>query len=386
MPDAPLDRWTNLLVTHRPPSTARVSQYVAVTTFRAFGVTAVALTGLFSLLEFVEQLAYVGQGRYHVGNALLYVLLTIPSRLLQVAPISMLLGSLLGLGALARNSELTAMLSLGISQGRIIRAVLLMTVPIIAVLFLLAQFVIPTAQQWAHAERNATLHSETYQGDDSLWAQSGRQYLNVHRFGPNDVPVGIDIYAFNTDNSLASFIHADQATIKADSTWLLDNVSRKRVEQSILRTDHLPSLAWHAFLSPRQLRFLNLPIDSIPPVTLYQHILSLQRLDQNASRYEEAFWAKISIPFSIVAMILIVTPYLFGQARLQNMGRSLAFGIGFGIVFSLVQQILDHLGLLLNIWPAFTALSPPLIVILVATYLLQPAQHRRLPAPGHPAR
>ena len=380
MPDAPYDRWTNLLVTHRPLSTARVNQYVVMTTFRAFGVTAVALTGLFSLLEFVEQLAYVGQGRYHVSNALLYVVLTMPSRLLQATPISMLLGSLLGLGALARHSELTAMLSLGIPQGRIIRSILAMTVPIIAVLFLLAQFVIPAAQQEAHAERNTALHfSQNQQGDDTLWAQSGQQYLNVRRFDPNDVAVDINIYAFQIDNSLASLVHADKATIKADGTWLLSGVSRKHVEQSILRTDRLPSLAWHSFLSPQQLRFLNLPIDSIPPVTLYQHIQSLERLDQNASRYEEAFWAKVSIPLSIIAMILIVAPYMFGAARLQNMGRSLVFGIGFGIVFSLAQQILDHVGLLLNLWSAVTALSPPLAVILVAAYLLQPARFRNLP-------
>ncbi len=359
----------------RPLSAARVSRYVALTTFRAFTVTAASLTGLFSLLEFVEQLASVGQGQYHVSNALLYVILTVPSRFLQVNPISMLLGSLLGLGALARNSELTAMLSLGISQGRIIRSVLVTTVPVIVMLFLLAQFVIPPAQQMAHAERSAALHfSESYHGDDSLWAQSGRQYLNVRRFESGDVPVGIDIYAFKDDNSLASLIHADKAVIGRDGTWLLSGVSRKHVEQSILRTDRLMSLSWHSFLSPQQLRFLNLPIDSIPPVALYAHIQTLERLHESATRYQEAFWAKVSIPVSIIAMILIVTPFLFGAVRLQNMARSLTLGVGFGIVFSLVQQILGHLGLLLNLNPALTALTPPLAVLLCAIHLLRPAQ------------
>ena len=362
--------------------------YVALATLRAFVITAVALTGLFSLLELVEQLALVGQGTYHVGNALIYVLLTVPSRFVQVAPISTLLGSLLGLGALARNSELTAMLSLGIPRGRIIGSVLATTVPVTAVLFLLAQFVIPTAQQWAHAGRSAALRSSTNDQGDSLWAQSGRQYLNVRRFEPDDTPMDIDIYTFGADNSLSSLVHAQKAQVRTDGTWLLRGVSRKRVEQSILKTEYLPALSWRSFLSTQQLRFLNLPMDSIPPTALYGHLFGLKQLHQDATRYEQEFWARVSIPFSIVAMIMAVSPFLFGVARLQSTGRTLTFGVGFGIVFSLVQQILNHLGLLLDFSPAAMALTPPLGVTALATYLLRPtrlpAPPRTLPDPVHP--
>ena len=369
---------TRLRVTHRPLPTRIVGRYVSLTTLRAFAVTAIALTGLFSLLEFVEQLASVGQGKYHVSNALIYVVLTIPSRFLQMTPISMLLGSLLGLGALARNSELTAMLSLGVSQSRVIGSVLIATLPITFLLFLVAQFVIPTGQQWAHAERSGALRSSaSYHGDDSLWAQSDRQYLNVRRFGPGDVPIDIDIYAFEGDNSLASLVHADKATVTPNGTWLLSNVSRKHAEQSILLTDHLSTLSWHSFMTPQQLRFINLPLDSIPPTALYSHIVSLKKLHQSATKYEEELWAKISIPFSIIAMIMIVSPFLFEAARLQSTGRSLTFGVGFGIIFSLAQQILNHLGLLLNLNPAIAALTPSLAVMMLATYLLRPARPDR---------
>ncbi len=387
MPDSTAAHWADLQVADGPLRTAAVNRYVALTALRAFAVTSLALTGLFSLLEFVEQLASVGQGDYHVGNALVYVVLTAPSRLFQLTPISMLLGSLIGLGALARNAELTAMQSLGISQGRIVRSILLTAVPVAAVLFLLAQFVIPATQLSARAGRSAALRaSASYHTDDSLWAQSGGQYLNVQRFDPGNVPVGVDIYAFGADNSLLSLLHADTAHVGPDGTWLLSGVVRKHVEQSILRTDRLPTLPWHAFLSPKQLRFLNLPLDSIPPVALYSHVVALRRLGQNATRYEEAFWAQVSIPFSILAMIMVVSPFLFGAARTQSTGRSLVFGVGFGIVFSLVQQILNHLGLLLGIVPAATALAPPLAVMMLAIYLLSPARNGLPRLPGRPAR
>src|SRR5258708_13200789 len=130
-------------------------RYIGAAALRAFVLVAAALTALFSLLEFVEQLSSVGQGHYGLSDALTYVLLTAPSRLLQVTPVSMLLGCLLALGAFAKNSELIALQGLGISDIRIFRPVLHLALPCILALFMMAEFVIPPTQQLAQAQRGS---------------------------------------------------------------------------------------------------------------------------------------------------------------------------------------------------------------------------------------
>ena len=67
-----------------------------------------------------------------------------------------------------------------------------------------------------------------------------------------------------------------------------------------------------------------------------------------------------------IAMIMMSAPFVFGRVRTQSTGQRLAYGVGFGIVFSLMQQIFDHLGLLLRISPALTASGPSLAVIALA--------------------
>ena len=354
-----------------------VNRYVEIAAFKAFALVAVALTGLFSLLEFVEQLAFVGQGDYGVPDALSYVLLTAPSRMLQVIPVSMLLGSLLALGALARNSELTAMLSLGISERRIIGSVLKLTLPIIGILLLMTEFVIPPAQQMAQEQRAYALSSSaSSHTDNGFWAQDDHQYLNVQEFRPGNVPLGIDIYSFETDGSLDSIIHADHAVIRSDGVWLLSIVSRKRIRASEFTTEHLASLPWHSFIPMRQIRFLILPLNSTPPIELYWYIRSLEQRHQNTTRYEQELWTKASIPLSMIAMIMIAAPFVFGSRRAQSTGKQLTQGVGFGIVFSLSQQILGHLGLLLELNPAATALAPSLLVIIVAVCLFRTNRRR----------
>src|SRR5215469_4768123 len=210
-----------------------LDRYIEVVAFRAIVLVAGALTALFSLLEFVEQLASVGEGRYGLSDAFVYVVLTAPSRLLQVMPVSILIGSLLALGRLARNSELTALRSLGISESRIIGSLLKLAVPIIIVLFLVAEFVVPPAQQLAQTQRIAALASSTSDSADSnFWTEGDHQYLNVQHFPAATAAEGIDIYVFADDGSLTSFIHAERADIRPDGTWLLTDVLRKTVDGS----------------------------------------------------------------------------------------------------------------------------------------------------------
>jgi len=357
---------------------ALLDRYIGLAVFRAFILAAAALTALFSLLEFVEQLSSVGQGHYRLIDALFYVVLTAPSRLLRVTPVSMLLGSLLALGALAKNLELTALLGAGISERRIIGSVFRLAVPIIVALFLMAEFVIPPAQQLAEAQRSAALSStEVLRSRDSFWARGDRQFLNVQQLEYGTIPKNIEIYSFAPDGSLESFIHADRADIRPDGTWLLTGVLRKRVLGSKFQTEQLASLPWQSFMPPEQVQLLTLPPQSMAPIVLFRYVRDLMERQQQARRYEQELWTKVSIPLSMFAMIMIVAPFVFGSSRSQSTGLQIAIGTLFGIVFSLSQQISGHLGLLLDLNPAITALAPSLLLMALAIYLFRRAHRPR---------
>ena len=350
-----------------------LDRYIETVAFRAILLVAATLTTLFTLLDFVDQLGSVGQGHYRVIDALVYVLLTSPSRLLQVTPVSMLLGCLLALGALARNSELTALRGLGVSEARIIAPVMKLAVPIVLALFLMAQFVIPPAQQLAQSQRMSALSSSTsIRTSDSFWARRDNQYLSVQEFEYGNIPRDIDIYDFADDGSMKSLIHADRADIQPDGTWLLSGVSRKRIDSSQFETEYLPSLSWPSFI-PTQL--LVLPPEDMPPVALYRYVRDLEERHQQAVRYEQELWEKISIPVSMLAMIMITAPFVFAPPRSQNSGQQITIAVVFGIVFSLCQQIMRHLTLLLGLNPAAASLAPSLALVGLAVYLFQRA-HR----------
>jgi lipopolysaccharide export system permease protein len=352
-----------------------LDRYIQAAAVKTLVLVSAGLTALFSLLELVDQLHDVGKGQYRLIDAMVYVLLTAPARLLQLMPVSMLLASLFALGALASHNELTAMRATGVSPRRIVGSVFKVAGLVLAVLFLAAQFVIPPAEQHAQTERVSRLQSssEPVRVENGLWAEGEDQYLNVRRFAHGNVPEDIYIYDFAANRKLQRFIHAAGAEVRPDGTWLLRGVVRKEFHDSGIETEHLAWLSWHSFLRPQQVSLLILPPESMQPVELYRYVSDLERRHLPAARYAQELWAKVDIPLAMAAMIMIAVPFALGPLRTHGTGQRIMIGAMIGIVFSLVEQITRYLGLLLDLSPALTATLPSFTLMAVALYLFRRA-------------
>ena len=357
-----------------------LDRYIGWTVLRAFLLIATGLTALFSLLVFVEQLALIGQGRYGLGNALAYTLLTAPSRLLLLAPVCMLLATLLGLGGLGRHLELTAFRSFGVSEARIIGAVLKLCLPIALALFLLAQFVIPPAQLAAQREQAAALGNAVPDlAGGGFWVHKDGIFLNVRDFSGGNRLTGIGLYTLAPDGTLLSFIAADRATIEPDGRWALTGVIRKQIRDSGTITDFPGLLLWKPFISPRQLQLLTMPPQMMPPLTLFAYVHALKRQHQQAILYAQAFWSMVAVPIALFGMALIAAPFVFGTRRSGTAGRQILVGGLIGIVFLLVQQIIGYLGILLALDPAASALAPSVVLAGSGAWLLDRGHERLAP-------
>ncbi|MBV8784251.1 MAG: LptF/LptG family permease, partial [Gammaproteobacteria bacterium] len=77
------------------------------------------LLALGALFTFIDQQEDIGSGNYTALGAFWYTLLNLPLQAFELLPISALIGALLGLGSLARGSELTVIRATGVSVLRL---------------------------------------------------------------------------------------------------------------------------------------------------------------------------------------------------------------------------------------------------------------------------
>ena len=111
------------------------------------------LVSLASIFTFISELDDVGKGDYTIGRAVQYIFLSIPGQAYLFFAPAVLLGSLLGLGALASNSELTVMRAAGVSVARIIRAVLITGIALVLLIALIGETIMPKTEQIAEKLR-----------------------------------------------------------------------------------------------------------------------------------------------------------------------------------------------------------------------------------------
>jgi lipopolysaccharide export system permease protein len=95
-------------------------RYLAKEIYSAVGLVLAAFLMLFAFFDFINELQSLGRGNYQLRYMALFVLLTLPGHIYELAPIAVLIGTLYALTMLARHSEITVLRASGLSTGMIL--------------------------------------------------------------------------------------------------------------------------------------------------------------------------------------------------------------------------------------------------------------------------
>ena len=130
-----------------------LDNYIAKTVISGAFMVLLVLGALTAFIDFVSEMDDVGKGQYGMLDAGLFVLLSLPKRLYELFPTAVLIGSLLSLGTLAGNSELTVMRAAGVSIMRIVLSVLRAGLILLIFVALIGEFVVPSSERQAQVLR-----------------------------------------------------------------------------------------------------------------------------------------------------------------------------------------------------------------------------------------
>lgn len=331
-----------------------------------------ALTALFSFLALSEELEDVGQGFFQTGDALLVTLYTTPSRILELLPVTLLLGGLFGLGGLARHHELVVMRAAGLSIAQLLGPIIWVALLAIVLVASLRFHVIPEFELRAMQLRAQTQATEFLEDESSTgyWMRAGDQLLHIGDLVDGHRLTNIEIYQLNAEGRVEHLIRAETGRILAPRDWALFKVSQIDFRQEQPREEKRLHLSWQSRLSDRQTASLTVPIEALSPAALYRYISLLDKNDLDSHRYQVVLWQQISQLLALLIMALLSLPFVLGAQRSGALGRASVIGGGLGIGFYLAEQLMSHLSILLNLAPPFAALVPEALMAFLALGLL----------------
>ncbi len=181
-----------------------LDRYIFRTVATATLATLLVLMLLEMFLSLLVELEDVGKGNYDFPAALQYLLRIQPQRLYEVFPMALLVGGLLGMGALAGGSELIVMRAAGLSllrlTGSALQAALLLSLTVLAI----GEFVAPPLEQIAYEQRAvAKSQNVAIRGGRGFWARDGDYFIHVQSVLPGIRLVDIHIFKIDAEGQLA---------------------------------------------------------------------------------------------------------------------------------------------------------------------------------------
>ncbi len=337
----------------------------------------VLLLSLFSFLALADELGNVGKGGFTLPDALMVVILTTPKRVVELLPVTTLLGGLMGLGAMANQLEIIAIRANGISKQRIALTVTMLAIFLGIFVSLLQFSVVPASEREASQLRGKSIPgTEADVGNtQAFWTRNGPWFIRVNEVQFDRRLKDLEIYKTDSMGRLEQLVQADVADYADAENWLLSGVVQTTVQNSEVSVRQHESMLWTELLSVEQAAVLMLPLEALAPDDLIRTIANLRRNKLDTHRYEIVLWQQVSLLPGLLAMALLSLPFLLGSVRNVSASQRAIIGGLIGIGFYLVQQLSGHMAGLMGLNPSLVILTPSFILLAIAIFAIR---HHRL--------
>ncbi len=349
-----------------------LDRYVGqVVTQSVLGVVLV-LVVLLAMVGFADEMDKIGQANYTIGIAAIYTLLYLPMQIYQLFPLSVLLGTMMGLGLLANHGELVVVRTSGVSILRIIGSVMKAMGPLIVLVIIIGEVVAPPAYQYAvHARVKAMAAKISLNTDYGLWARDGGMFIHVRRVENDGRLIGIQVYNFDKNMQKMDFVLSAESGVFDGQKWLLSKVRKGLIEKDRVVLKAFPELKWQTLLDPDLITIVSVKPAELSSFKLWNYIQYLKDNDLEYAQYELAFYNRLLMPLSIIAMVLIAVPFVFVSPRHSSIGQKVVTGFLIGIIFYIANRLIGQMGLVYHFPPILAAVLPTLLVIMTAGLLLR---------------
>lgn len=358
-------------------TTAR--RYLASEIYRSSAVVLTALVGLFSFFALVDDLDEVGRGGFKLYHLLFLEALALPTRIYDILPIGLLIGSILALAGLAQRHELVILRVSGVSGMRLLRMLWLISVPVMLLALVLAEWLTPAAEIKLNETRLTLTGSAGGRSSGVLrsgyWFKentaTGERIINVGSLQAGGGAAQVTLYDFTPERQLVSITQAKTGSFGTNELQL-HGVSITSISPSLESSLHNGTRATDPPVVVTQEADRTVPT-TLTPELLLARVLTPERmsfsdlldyvryLNQNrlvSERQIVAIWRKLIYPFTLLAMITIAAPIGFMQTRRGGVGVKVFLGILLGVGFFMLNQLSLNVGML-NRWPAWvTAVAP----------------------------
>jgi lipopolysaccharide export system permease protein len=323
-----------------------LGRYLMVLLLKRSAATLLVLTGLLQIVDLFDTTSDILERGLGVAGIVKYEMLRAPGMIQQILPVSVLIGALTTFTGLARNSEMAALRSTGITIYRII-AMLMPAALLMAVFhFVIADQVAPRTAQALSVWWKATAPVEEQvkpAKQRQVWFRT-QGYLAYAEGASADGRRLDQLRIYRRENGrLVERVVAASATMGDDGVWRLHGVQAIAVSPAEVGKPTTGDRIWRTELSPADVVAVFSPEDSISSARAWRAITGERPADKSPAFYTTRVQRAFAEPLAVFVMLLLASPAALAQQR-NNQTVLLLFSLGAGLLFLMVDGVLTALG------------------------------------------
>ena len=325
-----------------------ISRYITFTWLRLLILCLGSFVAVYLVLDMMEKIPRFLRAGGSPGDIAHFFICKLPEMVGQTAPFSILMATLLTLGILSRNSEITAMRSCGISLVRISLPMLLFGLAGSLLLLYNAEMVVPRSyERMEYIERVAIKKTgvNAVFKRNNIWFRSDNMILQAQMFDPQTMTLrGVVIWTMENAANPLNRIDAYEARF-TDNRWLLVRPNIKDfsgTKQFPAKKKETMEIALN--LKIDDLRVLDNNADNLSYRKLKEYADNLRSGGYQAHRYLTMMHAKLSAPFAAFVMVILGIPFALRNSRSGGIALGVGASIGIGFAYFVVNAILLSYG------------------------------------------
>ena len=316
---------------------------------KVFLLCMAAVLTVYLVVDFFEKLRNFLKEDADPIVMLLFFLYRIPDISFQLAPLAALMATILTLGFLNKNQEITAMRSCGMSFFQIATPFLAFGMVASTILFAFTAVVVPLANKQAKYIKEVVIQKEPQAltlGKEGLWLRFGQNALlkieSVKEEEDGSLLHGLRLYQMGEDFDLKEIVEAEKATYRSQK-WVLEPASKREITgNGRITVTQYRQLVMELPFRPTDFRtWMAVDPKNMTLRQLWDYIKRLERDGHKSDRMSTDYWARAAFSTVTFVMTLIGLSLSFHRTGVRGMtvARGIGQALGIGFLFWATHSI-----------------------------------------------
>jgi lipopolysaccharide export system permease protein len=308
-----------------------------------------------------------------------YFVLKIPFIVQQGIPMSVLMGTLVTLGVLARTNELTALRAAGVSPFRYCTSFILVACIWSFGDFALAEYMVPSTSARANLIWNLEANRRPREAgfsQERIWYRSDQALYNIRVLHPRrQMAEGITIYFFDETFHLVKRLEARKGFWDGTGWIFSDGFILARGDNSAYTVDQFQQLRLELPQRPGDFQYLAKAPEEMTWGELSQYVTKICGEGYDATRYLVDLYTKVAFPCTSLVMTLLGIGVALCQGKRGGIATGVAVSVALAFVYVIVFHFLLSLGYAGKLSPVLAASIPNVFFGLTGLFLMALARH-----------